>query len=344
MENKVTNLQNVSLYGLKKIYEPNDYTIFLKKSWVPNQPVAKDMANLLMPNPAFVSDFLVLEKNKNKLHNVTVKYVNINPDEPKKFNGMARFYTNELKGLLDDWDLYSNIVFSNGKHIRKSESWVVFSAYNSAKTFIYFSKPYSLSGLIMKDDKSYSAREWAIECKDALRKGRYVDNRPTLTGGFENYLDAYKVGDKSNLAGLFSRVKSSSGEYCEYIWNLHHPMDGAWDQERSFPKHQRLKKEEYIEGSKHITEEELNLHVSVIAAETDNKSLIVSRISSSKMEDLYNEYVSTLHAQHKELKYKERKAAQIDWILGKDRNYPILPSYTWFNNCPLYFAKETKIH
>ena len=329
----------IAMYALKQYYNSDECQIFVKKSWSPDDSSNRGFADLISPNPSFCSNFLVYDKKNKNSVNVSVKFVQTNPNDPKTFDGTFHYTERELKELLDDRCLYNNILTNDGTVFkdRTADSKVIIVGIVGRGDGIYISRPFNLAAFVTPVF-GYEKTIHARECRESLKSGKYVDNRPILPG---NASHAFETQIKGGFDPSGYSYNPTYGTWT-YPWQLLGAHErNSYNLERNFPI--RLKSAQEVTGAADsITDKELTMHVGIIGAGDDkHKTLRVMGIEPLRLETMYNTYTKEAWDEHKTIsQWSSRRSAQLTWIKEFDPAFLIFPTYSWFKNGPLRYSQE----
>jgi len=337
----------LALYSLKEHYDPKHHKFFLKKSWLPENP-NREVANMILPNPTFCSEFLVYNHKHKAVRNIHLKFVVANPTDNKKYDGSFSLSDKDLKNMLDDHHLYNNIITSDGtvlkgggKDKRVTSHLMVISMFKGTKG-MYASRPLELK-MFVQQGQGYESLPYITEARDGLRtKRKFIDNRPIGHGASaDSFLMYNKAGGEPDVF----RYQDRPFKKWTYPWQmLHKGMRTATELKRLYPI-KLSNMEEVDAAAESISDQELSVHVGIAGSgDGTHKMLKTFAMVPDTIEEIYNSYMTEAWPEHKQMtEYAARKSNQINWLKEHCIEYPLFPSYSWHKNGPLRYCHEAML-
>jgi hypothetical protein len=327
------SMNKMAYLAVRQSYPKGRYKIVKKSYYKPSGQIDWKILELINPVPSFASQFLVIDESATdptkKVTNVWVKFCSTGQEVgPKKFDGMVSFTKKELRNILDDKQLHSNVMSKSGEHHKSTLSSVIFVASHRGGDRVYISKPiYSLN--LVKSADGFHDASFKKQFRDDIKAG---DPRKIEAG---RLIHEAKAWEEEGI----TTYDSSGGDI--KIW---------WRIENRNPKEvypYSFTRDEYKALLDKINPDIFNTTVGVCAHASipDYKRLCFVKLSMDDIEKVYNAYLEEGKAHHAGLKGKELTVAQVNWIKRKFPEYPLFPVYHWaFNNKPLYYECLQRIN
>ncbi len=320
------SLSKMAYLALRQSYPKGRYKVVKKSYYKPTGKIDWKLLELINPTPSFASHFLVIDQEAanptRKIINVWIKFCSTGDEVgPKKFDGMVTFTKRELKNILDDRQLHSNIISKGGELHSSSLSFVIFIASHKQGSRIYISDPVISLDLVRAPSGFYDTK-WKTQFRENVRAG---DPRSVQAGSLFREAKTWVVPDITPY--------KTNGDNVSIWWRLK-----AGDPKRVYPY--SFSKDEYTELINKIKPEIFDTTVGVCshASIPDVKRLCFLKLPMALICEVYDNYRTKGRKHHEGIKGKELTLAQVEWIKRNFPDFPLFPVYHWaFNKSPLYY-------
>ena len=318
-------------------YPKENYNIVNKKHYVPSEGTRDwKMLELLNTSPQWVSNFLVINKDKTGrevLINVWVVFCkNKKNEKTGMYEGEIELPKKMLKNMMDDNSLYSNTLLPDSTEVGNSMSrLIVVVSHNNGEKY-RFSKPIFVSDLVSVNEKFY-IKDHRQNFVESIIKGKPVDSRPIKPGALLKRMKA-----KGTYEGISIYRATAKSIFIWWRFDGYSPVKWypyVYDKDTCNSLLDKIKPA--------ALDKTVGMYKSPTSM--NKKSMDIISRENSTIHAMHAEYLNNKPEQHTKLKGMPLMKAQVEWIKRRYPDYVLFPNYHWaFASRTLYYEFKDKLN